>query len=335
MKKNIIYLFTAFLFATAFQSCKNSTDTKVNSQIGSDTRAKIAALNKKLFEGITSNNANAVKALLSPDLLKKSGSQLDIVIDRVSKRYPAKDFEILDEYLGTGLKKKDTDTVSSKHGNDTDYTIGFKAMNDEMYTSVLLTKGLAVNGAILAVYGKYGDDWKINILQMGDYSIVGKNAVDYYKEAQALYTKGNLVDAADMIVIASQLVSPAGNYFSYKNESAIHELFSKIVDEANATFKLPVVVSQVKTKPQIFEMSPQVVEEPGHQGVFPLIKYQSSIKLSDTIALKAENQALQQNIGTLFKGIDQNNQYILYQAYNSMPDGKAEAKHYGFIQKLR
>ncbi|MFD2872096.1 hypothetical protein ACFS5N_06435 [Mucilaginibacter ximonensis] len=335
MKKSIIYLFTALLFVTAFQSCKSNSDTKVNSEISSDTRAKIAELNKKLFEGIVTNNVNAVKSLLSPDLLKRSGSQLDMVIDRVSKRYPAKDFEILDEYLSTGLKKKDNDTVSSKHGNDNDYTVGFKAMNDEMYTSVLLTKGLAVNGAILAVYGKYGDDWKINILQMGDYSIIGKNAVDYYKEAKTLYSKGNLVDAADMIVIASQLVSPGGNYFSYKNESEIHELFSKIVDEANASFKLPVVINQVKTTPQIFEMSPQVVEEPGHQGVFPLIKYKSSIKLSDTVALKAENMALQQNIGSLFKGIDQNNQYILYQAYNGMPDGKTETKHYGFIQKLR
>lgn len=334
MKKSIIYLFTVLLIIVVFQGCKNN-GPKVNSDISSDTRAKIAELNKKLFVGITTNNVNAVRALLSPDLLKKSGSQLDMVIDRCSKRYPAKDFEILDEYLSTGLKKNDNDTARSTHGNDNDYTIGYQAMNEEMYTSLLITKGLTVNGAILAVYGKYGNDWKINILQMGDYSIAGKNAVDYYKEAQTLYSKGNLVDAADMIIITSQLVSPAGTYFSYKNESAMRILFSKVVDEANATFRLPIVISQIKTAPQIFQMSPQVVEEVGHQGVFPLIKYKSSIKLSDTVALKAENQALQQNIGTLFKGLDQNNQYILYQAYNETTDGKTDAKHYGFIQKLR
>jgi hypothetical protein len=335
MKKSIIYLFTALFTIAAFQGCKNNGGTEVNSEINSDTRAKIAELNKKLFNGIITNNVTAVKALFSPDLVKKTDSELAIVIDRCSKRYAAKDFEVLDEYLSTGLKKKDNDTVRSAHGNDNDYSIGFQAMNDEMYTSVLVTKGLAVNGAILAVYGKYGNDWKINILQMGDYSIIGKNAIDYYKEAQALYNKGYLVDATDMIIIASQLASPAGSFFSYKKESDMHILFSKVIDEANATFKLPVVMSQVKTAPQIFQMSPQVVEEVGHQGVFPLIKYKSSIKLSDTVALKAENQALQQSIGAVFKGIDQNNQYILYQAYNETTDGKTEARHYGFIQKLR
>ncbi|HWZ36481.1 MAG TPA: hypothetical protein VNW51_09995 [Mucilaginibacter sp.] len=335
MKKSIIYLFAALLTTAMFQGCKSKGGAKVNDEINSDTRAKIAELNKKLFNGITTDNVNAVRALLSPDLIKKNGSELDMVIDRCSKRYPAKDFEILDEYLSSGLKKSDNDTVRSARGNDNDYTIGFQAMNDEMYTSLLITKGLTVNGAILAVYGKYGNDWKINILQMGDYSIAGKNAVDYYKEAQALYSKGNLADATDMIIITSQLVSPAGNYFSYKNESDMRILFSKVVDEANATFRLPIVISQVKTAPQIFQMSPQVVEEVGHQGVFPLIKYKSGIKLTDTVALKAENQALQQSIGAIFKGIDQNNQYILYQAYNETSEGKAEAKHYGFIQKLR
>ncbi|GAA4090681.1 hypothetical protein [Mucilaginibacter panaciglaebae] len=335
MKKSIIYLLAAFLFTTTFQSCTGDKDIQVNNQISSDTRAVIAALNKKLFEGITSGNIAAVKALLSPDLINKSGAQLDTVINRCSKRYPAKDFEVLDEYLSKGMKKKDADTVKSQHKNDSDYAIGFQAVNDEMYTSVLLTKGLTVNGMILAVYGKYGNDWKVNILQMGDYSIAGKNAIDYYKQALDLYSKGNLVDATDMIIITSQLVSPGGNYFSYKKESDMKIFFSKVIDEANATYHLPVVVSQVKTAPQIFSMSPQVVEEVGHQGIFPVIRYKSTIKLTDTIALKAENEALQQSIGTIFKGLDQNNQYILYQVYDQIPDGKSDTKHYGFIQKLR
>jgi hypothetical protein len=268
-------------------------------------------------------------------MIKRIGNQLDTVIIRCSKRYPAKDFEILDEYLSSALKKKDADTVRSQHGNDNDYTIGYNAMNEDMYTSALLTKGLTINGLILAVYGKYGNDWKINILQMGDYSINGKNAVDYYKDAQDFFSKGSLVDATDMMIITSQLVSPGGNYFSYKKESEMKIFFSKVVDEANATYRLPIVISQVKTTPEVFSMSPQVVEETAYKGVFPIIRYKSSIKLTDTAALKAENQSLQQNIGTIFKGIDQNNQYIIYQAYNDIPNGKVDSKHYGFIQKLR
>jgi hypothetical protein len=138
-----------------------------------------------------------------------------------------------------------------------------------------------------------------------------------------------------MMIITSQLVSPGGTYFSFNKESDMKIFFSKVIDEANTTYRLPIVINQLKTNPQIFSMSPQVVEEAGHQGVFPVIRYKSSIKLTDTVALKAENQALQQNIGNIFKGMDQNNQYILYQAYNQIPDGKTAPKHYGFIQKLR
>lgn len=335
MKKSIIYLFTVFLFSAVLQGCTGNQDAKINNDINSDTRATIAALNKKLVDGITTGNVAAVRALLSPDMIKKIGNQLDTVIARCSKRYPAKGFEVLDEYLSTGLKKKEADTVKSQHGNDNDYAIGYRAMNDEMYTSALITKGLTVNGFILAVYGKYGNGWKINILQMGDYSIAGKTAIDYYNDAHTLYNKGSLVDATDMMIITSQLVSPGGTYFSYNKESEMKIFFSKVIDEANATYRLPIVISQVKTTPEVFSMSPQVVEETAYQGVFPIIRYKSSIKLTDTIALKAENQALQQNIGTIFKGIDQNNQYILYQAYNTIPTGKIDSKHYGFIQKLR
>lgn len=335
MKKSIISLLAVLLVIIAFQSCTGNKGTRVNNDIDNNTRAAIAALNKKLFDGITSGNVTAVRALLSPDLIKRSGKQLDTVINRCSKRYPAKNFEVLDEYLSKNLKKEDTDTIKSQHGDDSDYTIGFRAMNNEVYTSVLLTKDLTVNGMILAVYGKYGNDWKINILQMGDYSILGKNAIDYYKQAQELFHKGSLVDATDMIIITSQLVSPGGTYFSFKKESEMKILFSTLIDDANAIYRLPIVVKQVKTAPQIFSISPQVVDEVEHQGIFPIIKYKSGISLTDTGALKAENQALQQNIGAIFKGIDQNNQFILYQAYNQIPDTKADAKHYGFIQKLR
>lgn len=335
MKKSIIYLFAAFLFTAFLQSCGGGKGYKINDEINSDTRTTLAALNKKLVDGITTGNVAEVKALLSPDMIKRIGIQLDTVVLRCSKRYPAKDYEILDEYLSTDLTKKADDTVRSKHGNDNDYKIGYNVANEDVYTSVLLTKGLSINGLILAVYGKYGNDWKINLLQMGDYNIVGKNALDYYKQAKDFYANGNLVDATDMMIITSQLVSPGGTYFSYNKEDEMKIFFSKVIDEANATYRLPIIVNMVKTKPEVFSMSPQVVEETAYQGVFPIIRYKSSIKLADTVSLKAENKALQQNIGSLFKGIDQNNQYIIYQAYNDIPTGKVDNKHYGFIQKLR
>ncbi|WP_214070597.1 hypothetical protein [Mucilaginibacter sp. dw_454] len=335
MRKSILYLLVAVCFTVGLQSCTNSKGTKANDQIDKDIRQQIAEVNKKLFEGITTGNVQAVKDLMSPELLKNAGSQIDTIVTRCSKRYPAKSFELLDEYYTKGMAKKSEDSIKSDKGSVNDYNIGFRVSNDEMYTSLMVTKGLTINGLIFAVYGKYGNDWKVAILQMGDYSIMGKTAEDYYKEAQELHAKGSLVDATNLMIITSQLVSPGGTYFSYRNVSQMKIFFSTTIDVANATYQLPIIVKQVKTEPQIFSISPQVIEEVGHEGIYPVIKYRSTIKLEDTAALKAENDAMQQAIGTIFNGIDQNNQYIMYEAYNQMPDGKSSPRHYGFIQKLK
>lgn len=110
--------------------------------------------------------------------------------------------------------------------------------------------------------------------------------------------------------------------------------FSTVLDDANNKFKFPVTVSQLKTTPQIFAVSPQYTGDKANDGIVPLIKYKSNIKLTDTVALKAENKDLQSVIGIVFKGIDQNNKTIFYQAFN-LDDGKPNNKHYGFIQKIK
>ena len=66
-----------------------------------------------------------------------------------------------------------------------------------------------------------------------------------------------------------------------------------------------------------------------------MINYKSEIKLADTAALRAENNILQKDIGNIFPGIEKNNNYIFYRAYNQVPDGKTLLHHYGFVQKVR
>jgi uncharacterized pyridoxamine 5'-phosphate oxidase family protein len=90
-------------------------------------------------------------------------------------------------------------------------------------------------------------------------------------------------------------------------------------------------IEQVKTKPQIFNVHPQRVAE----GSFPMIRYYSKIELQDTIKLKNENLEIQKVIGDIFKGIDKNNKYIFYWAFDEIPDGTLKNRqHYGFVQEI-
>jgi hypothetical protein len=319
------------------QSCKSKdSGAWVNGDIDSGIRTQISDLNKKLFKGIMANDINAVKALLSPQLIKHAKKSIDTVIANSSMVYNARDYDVLDEYYTKSVYKNRLDTLLSRKDNIYDHTINFHAVNAETYASLLVSKDKPVNCLIFVVYGKYGDTWKINILQIGQYSINNKTAPDYYKEAMDNYNSGDLVDAVNMMQITSQLAEPVGSYFAYRNVNAMKGSFDKILADANDKFKFPLVIDGVSTKPQIFSLSPQIVEDIEHQGVFPMIKYRSAIKLTDTAALRVENTAIQKIIGTIFKGIDKNKDNILYQAYDQIPDEKnPNPKHYGFIQNLR
>lgn len=335
MKKQITLILFAFLTISFFQSCKEpATGIWVNGRINSDIKKQIADLNKKLFKGIMDKDVPAVKSLLSPELLKRSGTRLDTLVNNTSQIYNAKDYDLLDEFYTKHHIGNFIDSLKTKKGDSTDYVVTYRAMNEEMYTSVMVTKNLPVNCLILAVYGKYGNDWKLNVLQIGEYSIFNKIAPDYYKMAKDLYANGNVLDAANMLVITSQLGNPVGDFFHYRNEDTMRMFFSTVINDANNRFPFPVTINQLKTRPQIFAVSPQYTGDAANQGIVPLIKYKTNIKLTDTVALKAENKDLQSIIGVIFKGVDQNNKVIFYQAYN-LADGKPNNQHYGFIQKFK
>jgi hypothetical protein len=335
MKKQITLILFIFLANVFFQSCKEpATGFWMNDKINSDVKKQIAELNNKLFKGIMDKDINAVKSLLSPELLKRSGNRLDTLVTNTGQIYNAKEYGLLDEFYTKHHIGNFIDSLKTNKGDSTDYVITYRAMNEEMYTSVMVTKNLPVNCLILAVYGKYGSDWKLNVLQIGEYSIFNKTAPDYYKIAKDVYANGSVLDAANMLVITSQLGNPVDDFFHYRNEDAMRMLFSTVLDDANNKFKFPVTITQLKTMPQIFSVSPQYTGDAANQGIVPLIKYKTNIKLTDTVALKAENKDLQSVIGVIFKGVDQNNKAIFYQAYN-LADGKANNQHYGFIQKLK
>nr|WP_294942041.1 hypothetical protein [uncultured Mucilaginibacter sp.] len=336
MKKHIAFLLLAFLVIPAINSCNFSANgTWVNDHIDGGIQTEIHPLNKKLFRAFMANDVAAAKKLMSPGLLAQTGTKMDTIMTAVAKSFNAADYEVVDEYYtknsGTGVNN----TLISNKGNSNDYTINYTALNKEMYVSLLSPKNLPVTCLILAIYGKYDDAWKINILQVGEYKILNKTAPDFYNDALKLYNKGSLIDAANLMFTASELKAPGDKLMSYKNDAVMKSFFEKVVSEANAAYKFPVTLTAVATKPSVFAITPQLLAAEPYKGIYPVIKYLSAINLADTIALKAENKEVQKNIGGVLKGIDQDKTYVIYQAFNQMPDGKTPMKHYGFLQKLQ
>lgn len=199
----------------------------------------------------------------------------------------------------------------------------------------MVSTGLPVNCMVLAIYGKYDDGWKLNILQMGEYSVMDQTAPEYYNVALNQYAKRNYIDAVDMIMTASQVTHPGGSIFLYLKDYEMKDTYSVILKDANTQYHLPLTLEQVKTKPQIFSISPQFAINMEPQGILPMIKYKSIIPLTDTVALKAENKGVQAAVADIFAGANKNKPGIFYRVYNKMPNEKIEVNYYTFIQRTK
>jgi len=301
-----------------------------NENIDKAKRDEIHALNEKLFKSIINNDVAGVRSLMSGKLLEKGSIDLDQLIKRMSSSIEADNYRTLDEYNVKNSTTGIANTLPSGFSGDNDYVINYQALNKEMYVSLILC-GRDSEILTTAIYGKYDSEWKINILQFGQYSLFKKPAPEYYKLAKASYDKSHLIDAVNLISISKQCLNPANNFFHYQKEKEINEFHELVMKEVDSKYQLPLTLGNITTKPKVFRIFPEMISE----GFFPMVYYQSQINLNDTSALKLENKQVKKEVSRLFTGIDQDKKFVFYWAFNTMPDGKTPVEHFGFIDKLK
>jgi len=327
MKKLFVIIVTIF----GLQSCIGGSGVWENDHIEEVKRNQISTLNGKLFKAIVDNDVDGVKALASDKLLEAAGTDLDKLIDQVRSSFKADNYRILNEYNVKNSATGIANAVSSGISGDNDYVVSYQALNEEMYVSLIVPNSLDHEILITAIYGKYENEWKINILQFGQYTMFNKTAPDYYKLAKASYDKSYLVDAVNFASLAMQLLKPASKFFQFQKEKEITEFHEMVMKEVNSKYQFPLTLDNVDTKPKVFRIFPEM----GVDGFFPMVYYLSGINLSDTTALKIENKKVREEVGRLFTGIDQDKKFVFYWAFNTMPDGKTPVEHYGFIDSRR
>lgn len=326
IKKTLLIILTVL----TLQSCNLGTSgTWENDNIDKDKKEQIKVLNDKLFKAIISNDVAGVKSLMSDKLLEKGVSDLDKLINQISFSFKANSYRILDEYNVHNSTTGIGNTLPSGISGDNDYVINYQALNKEMYVSLLLPNGLDNELLITAIYGNYDNQWKLNILQFGQYSLFKKTAPDYYKLAKESYNKSYLIDAVNYAGLSRQCLRPANDFFQYQKEKEINEFYDKVMKEVNTKFTFPLTLDNIETKPKVFRIFPEMMNE----GFFPMVYYLSDIDLKNTTALKIENEKVKKEVGRLFTGIDKDKKFVFYWAFKEIPDGKKLVEHYGFIDK--
>jgi len=334
MKKHLILLLLGFALcnsACMFIETKTFQDDKIDA----DIKAEIAPLNKQIFNSLMTRNVGGIKKLMSPQMLDSAGTTIDTIVNTVANTYKGKEYKILDEFYTKNAIPGKRITLISNKGNINNYTIEYGVLNRETYVSLMVSQNLPINFAVLTVFGKYDDKWKLNILSVNDYSILDKTAPEYYATALQQFRKGDTIDAALNIITASAVGHPGGKHLKYQDDDDMQTFYTSTIAEANAAYHFPIPLKQIKTGPELYAIVPKLITDKKQQGIYPVIKYMSKIKITDTVALKQENNAVQKAVGSMFKGITEDKNYILYDAFNELPNGKASPNYYVFIQKLK
>jgi len=318
-----------FLSSLIFQNCHIKVgvyDVKKNETIYSEVRVQTHRLNDNFFKAVKTNNTVLLKEMILTELTEKNGKNIQKIINVLTPLLKSDSYRILDEYYIQNSTTGIMFHIGYSGSGDKEYMMNYIADNKEMYIALLLPNKLDNEILITAIYGKYGNDWKISAIQIGWYNALGKSPFDLYNLAKESYNKSYLIDAANFAYLANACLQPAGELLHYRKENEIKSFYEKVIKELKNKYQFPVVLGNIDSKPKIFNIYPET-----NQGLFPVIRYLSTINLKDTAALKIENEKIKKEIGQVFPGLTENKKYIYYQAFNEMPIDYRLVHGYNFI----
>jgi hypothetical protein len=325
-------LLVIFIFI-AFQSCRvGIRSTLKNDEINKNEREKIKTINDKFFKAIISNDVTTANQLMTGDALKNGN--LGNFFDQASvslNSFKTNRYTILDEYRIHNTTTGIVYTYSSDNSGNNDYRVSYNALTQDMYISLLLYPEFDSDLLATIIFGKYGDEWKIVHVELGQYSLFKKTVSDYYKLAKDSYDKSYFIDAVNNISISKKLLRPAAAFFQYQKETEINKFFDKVISEAKTKYPFPFTLENIDTKPKVFKIFPDIITNGTYKGADPTVCYLSNIDLKDTVALKTENEKVKKEVGRIFFGINHDKKFVFYRAFNELPDSNGNGKNYYFI----
>lgn len=324
--KNII----AYLLILSLFSCKSGVNNSVsNDGINPKLSEELNSIETNFIRNLKSGNYDEAKTVMSKLLTNTSEEQLAQFLNQLSSTLTNSETSILDQYHIQNSTGELPTTLFSSLDSVGGYLFRVKPINKEAFLSLRKIQSEPTQLLLTNLYTKYDEGWKLDMVKLGEYSILNKNAQLLHLEAENEYENGNLLNASNLIFLSSQVSNPAGKLYTYKNVEEMESSFKTIIEELKSTYSFPILFENVSTKPKIFNFTPEIVAE----GIIPTIAYQTSIPVSDTLRLKKENNAMHNKIETVLKNIKNNNKHIIYKAMNEIPDGTKGVDTYTFVKE--
>jgi len=331
MKNKIFGLLILVFLLLGCQIKQNTYRTFVDDNIPNNIKSEVLSLDNRIIEAIKSNHPKNISDLISQKLLENGRDNLDSLLCFSYKILKDAKFKKLNYLYVENSTNNVSNTIFSGFKSETDYIIHYKAINNNTFISLYTAEIIPNEILITFIYGKTKSGWKLYHLQFGTYSLYGKTAIDYYKIAKRFDSLGYLADEANQLNLAQQCLKPGNQLWQWQKENDIISLQMSVMAKINDSYHFPIIVQEIPTKPQIYAVSLQ----PFNNRIETVIRYYSKINFADSTRLKKENIELQKLIGTIFKGIDIDKEYLIYQATDEIPViPQKKIQQYGFVQKF-
>lgn len=323
------HIVTLFAMAMALQGCFwKEAGTWKNEQINPSDRADFHKLDDQLL-GYLKNDDNDHLKFLEAKRLIDDGAVIKSV-DLISNLFRKSDYKIADEYYVVN-KYKDADTILNPSKGINSYNVRYSNVSHEMYIAFFLPKvNLDNKWMIGAVFNKLSYGWKLTMLDFGTYTINGKTAMELRELAEEEYHKHYLINAGNIIQMAYSIKRPVAIWV-YNREDSVDVSYWHIAAAVTAKTKMPIVLNTIPTHPSIFRIFAGQMDD----NYYTRIYYQTSIKVSDTTAVRKENNAIMKVLPTLLPGIDKDTPWLLFTAFNKKPNAAENVPRYEMDNRLK
>jgi hypothetical protein len=328
MKKFLLFTSIALLASSCAE--EQQPGTYRNENIDPEVIEAIEALDAELIGHLKNKREKELKAMMSEDLIASLDESIVPFLELTERTLQSSDYDLVDHYHRIGNPEGEHVALISGSELDDDYIIQYQSLQASSFVSVMAPKRDGDRFLLTTFYGLTSDGWKLNMLQFDRYTISGRSALDLYKEAKDAYAKGHLINAINRMVLAQSCMHPAGEYWQFRLEQEMDQFAAQLSAEAQETYPMPFELKDVLTKPVVFQITPQRVD----QQICTMIKYKTDINIKDTTALAAENKSVHELSSTLFPGIDTDVSFIFYRAFNEFPKEEASTPYFGFVRPL-
>lgn len=331
MKRYVPCIVIILLLALSCTGSISKNESWQNEQIDPKIKAVTEQLDGQVYAYLQANNYEPLSQLFSDTMLSRVNSDFaQKFMPQIQKVIKGHNYRTGGKFYIRHIKQHDSLSVSSGAG-DYACTLKFIAPERETIVSMLIAGDELNEVMITLMWSKINDKWKLSNLTGEDYSLNNKNAIQHYRHAIALAQSGDIMDAVNVMELSRHCLSAGGNIFRYNIAAQIGHYADSLGVVCRAKYAFPITVAQLPARPLIFNIHYEVMG----RALVPMVMYKSAINVADTIALHAENEGLQQQIGNIFRGFDKNNITLLYRAYNEQPDGQNNPRYYGYVQHIR